>query len=410
MRGPKRGGPVRVALVGYGKQGRQLRSLIDPDVMELVSICDIRPAKQQDALSTAGERWYQDWRRMLNQEHIEAVVIATPLYTHAEIASGCLEAGKHVFCESAMAMDAKGCRQMIQAAQRTGCLLQIGYQEYYDPLHWAAYHNIVRAGMLGDIYTVRGAWHSNNSGRVVSVPDHPSVDPRPWGYASLDQLQNWRLYRRYSNGLTAEWGGPLVSLTNWYLDAVPVSVQATGGIYSFKDGRDVGDHIYATLEYPNGRTATLSLIQSNGFEGSYSQFMGTKGTLIISRDEALLFTEESSRPATIAVAKLNGSQPLLDTSASRAEEASNHSALSGGANVEPGDSRRAFQEELAAFSGAIRTGAPLRSDLAHAFNVAGTCLAIDSAIEKGMPAIPAGLMSASYLVPNGLEKSRSQHV
>lgn len=73
---------------------------------------------------------------------------------------------------------------------------------------------------------------------------------------------------------------------------VPIAVQAKGGTYSYKDDRDVDDHVFATLEYPNGRTATLSVIQSNGFEASYTQFMGTNGTLIIGKDEALFFTEE----------------------------------------------------------------------------------------------------------------------
>jgi predicted dehydrogenase len=391
-------------------QGKNLRSALDPAIMELVAICDIKPTVKQDVASNAGVRWYSDWRRMMQEQNIEAVLIATPLCNHADIATGCLEAGKHAFCETSMAMDVNSCRQMSQAAQKSRRILHIGYQEYYDPLYWAAYHNIIQAGLLGDIHTVKGTWHSYDSGRVKNAMNDVSFDPRPWGYESEDQLRNWRLYRRYSRGLTVEWGGPLVSLMNWFLGAVPVNVQATGGIYSYKDGRDVNDHVYATLDYPNGRTATLSLIQSNGFEGSYTQFMGTRGTLMIGKDLALLFTEAGSRPATVAVAKQNGSQPLLDSSASRTEEASNHAVLTGGGNVEHGGNLEAFQEELNAFCGAIRTGAPLRCDVTHAYDVARTCFAIDAAIEQKMRVRLPSLAVNNHVGIDDMAASESQYV
>jgi predicted dehydrogenase len=382
VRGPARGGPVRAALIGYGKQGRMLRDCMDADLMSLVAICDIRPASDADKAASAGVRWYQDWRRLLKDERIEAVLIATPLWTHAEIATACLKAGKHVLCETAMAGDTAGCRQMMEAAQRNKRILAMGYQDYYEPLYWAAYHNIFKQGILGDVYAIEAARHSYNSGRVESEPDAVSFDPRPWGYASMEQLLNWRLYRQYSAGLMAEWGGALVSLTNWFLEAVPVAVQANGGIFSYKDGRDVDDHVYATLEYPNGRTVTLSLIQSNGLEKSYTQFMGTKGTLILGRDEALLFTKKEANHATVAMAKLNGSQAVMDASASRNEEASNHSVLAGGGSAGQGNGTAAFQQEIAGFCGAIRTGAPFRCDVAHAYDIARTCFAVNDAIRQ----------------------------
>ncbi len=382
VRGPSRGGPVRAALIGYGKQGRMLRGCMNPDLISVVAICDIRPVSESDKAASAGVRWYQNWRRLLKDEHIEAVLIATPLWNHVEIATACLKAGKHVLCETAMASDANGCRQMMEAARQSRRLLAIGYQDYYEPLYWAAYHNIMKQGILGEVYAIEAVWHSYNSGRVENDAGGANFDPRPWGYASLEQLLNWRLYRKYSDGLMGEWGGALVSLTNWFLDAAPVAVQGTGGIYSYNDGRDVDDHVYATLEYPSGRTATLSLIQSNGLEGSYTQFMGTKGTLILGKDEALLFAESETSHATVGMAKLNGSQAVMDASASRNEEASNHSTLAEGRSGGQGDSSAAFENEIAGFCGAIRSGAPLRCDAAHAYATALTCFAVNVAIRQ----------------------------
>lgn len=195
----------------------------------------------------------------------------------------------------------------------------------------------------------------------------------------MDEWLNWRLYRRYSNGLAGEWGGALVAVVNWFFGATPTAVQSTGGIFSYPDGRENADHVYATLEYPAGRTLTLSLIQSNGFGNSYIQFMGTQGTLILSPDEALLFTEQVSRPTSVTTIAVNPSQPVLDTSASRSAEAVNHSTLAQG-SVGISDAGEAFRQEIAAFCGAIRTGAPLPIPLVQAQEVTRASAAIDRGI------------------------------
>src|SRR6185369_14602585 len=79
---------------------------------------------------------------------------------------------------------------------------------------------------------------------------------------------------------------------SWFLDSHPTSVYVSGDIAEYKDGREVYDHVYATFNYPGGRTATFSSIQSNAFDENYEMFMGTKGTLVMTRElEAYLFTE-----------------------------------------------------------------------------------------------------------------------
>lgn len=407
MRGPKRGGPVRAALIGYGAQGKILQASIDPSITNLVAICDIRPLDQTGVAEGQRIKSYQNWQQLLASEQIEAVLVATPPASHAEIAIGCLEAGKHVFCETAIAIDADDSERMMNAARKNQRRLYVGYQDFYQPLYWAAYRNIIKQGLLGDIYTIEAAWHSPTSGRIAVDPGAPSFDPRPWGYASMEQLVNWRLYERYSNGLMGEWGGALVSTINWFLDATPTSVLATGGIYSYQDGRDVADHVYTTLVYPNSRTATLSLIQSNGFEGTYVQFMGTRATLIVGQDEALLFEEDAGKRTTVTTANMNPSQAVVDTSASRSAEASNHSTLA----REPGTGKasrlEAFRQEIASFCGAIRTGAPLRVQPTHARDVLFTCLAVNDAIVRKQMQTPQVLSSAAQ---RGVFKSSGRRI
>lgn len=207
-------------------------------------------------------------------------------------------------------------------------------------------------------------------------------------------------------GLTGECGGGLISLINWFLDATPTFVQATGGIYSYRDGRDVNDHVYATLEYPKGKTAMLSLIQSNGFEGSYVQFMGTKATLIIGQGESLLFLEDQEGPTTVGTATVGGSQPVINASASRRAESASHSRLAHGAGVGQTSNLEAFQYEIAGFCGAIRTGAPLRCSPSHAHNVTLTCLAVNEAIERRTRINPQKLVETAQ--PSRLDVGRRE--
>ena len=169
-------------------------------------------------------RHYADWREMLQKEDVEAVIMAPPLWAHADLAVGCLEAGKHVLCEKMMAWDIEGCERMRAAAERNGKVLEIGYQRNYNPMYQAAYDGIIKTGALGDIYHVRLAWHRNGNWRRKGEPPAPDYDPSKWGYPTFDHLFNWRLYWKYSQGLMAELCSHQVNAANWFL-----GVRAGGG-------------------------------------------------------------------------------------------------------------------------------------------------------------------------------------
>ena len=225
LRGPIPGGPVRVGFVGLGGEGRMLLEQTDPAFADVRAICDINPAQLarcDEVLKTTNRpavRHYAEWKTMVEQEDLEGVVIATPLWTHGDITVGCLEAGKHVLCEKMMAWDVASCERMIDASRRTGRILEIGYQRFYNPVYQAAYEGVVRAGALGDVYFARLAWHRNGNWRRTGTPPAPDYDPSRWGYPSWEHLLNWRLYEKYSRGLLAELGSHQVAVANWFFDA-----------------------------------------------------------------------------------------------------------------------------------------------------------------------------------------------
>jgi predicted dehydrogenase len=99
MKGPLHGGPVKVGFIGLGGEGRVLLAQVDAAFAEVVAIADINPSQLQKAdevlqkTNKPPAHHYEEWRDMLQKENLEAVIIATPLWSHADIVVGCLDAG-----------------------------------------------------------------------------------------------------------------------------------------------------------------------------------------------------------------------------------------------------------------------------------------------------------------------------
>jgi predicted dehydrogenase len=385
VKGPIKGGPVRIAWIGVGAQGRGLLGHSDPAFCDVKALCDINPASLAAADKLLADRkrppakHYTEWKDMLQKEDIEAVVIAVPLWAHAEVAAGCLEAGKHVLCEKMMAYDDAGIQRMLDARNKSGRILEIGYHRNYSTMYTAAYDGVVKAGLLGDVYHARLVWHRNGNWRRKGEPPSPDYDPSRWGYPDFEHLLNWRLYWRYSRGLMAELASHQVNVTNWFFGAVPESVQASGGVYRFKEGgREAYDHVYAIFDYPGGRTVTFSSVESNAFEGHYEIFMGTKGTLILADESDAYFFEEGKGAKSTAIETTpKGTAPVLDASESKSTE-TQRSTVQG--LVKAGS---AYANEVAGFCSSVRTGKPVACGPERAMHSARACTLANEAAEKG---------------------------
>ena len=159
------------------------------------ALCDINPAQLKLADAVLGKnamppaRHYADWREMLQKEDVEAVIMAPPLWAHAELAVGCLDAGKHVLCEErrrpGMSTAANGCGRLPSEAARFSRLV---ISATTTRLYQVVYDGIIKTGTLGDIYHVRLAWHRNGSWRRKGEPPAPDYDPTKWGYPTFDHL------------------------------------------------------------------------------------------------------------------------------------------------------------------------------------------------------------------------------
>ena len=285
--------PVRAAIVGTGNEGCDaMIAQSPPDYLRFVGYCDLRPSNRQRAQKQFAKSYgadagakvkeYPTFDDLCADKSVEAVVIATPLWTHAPLTLQALKAGKHVLCEKLMARTVADAKEMVAVAEREKKVLSIGHQRHYSTL----YHNVlavVQSGVLGEIRHIRALWHRNNTWeypvaqlntaenaaalalatdrtmprRMVGneewvlndgwYPAVPAADRseeslyKKHGYDNVEQLVRWRLYNKTSGGLMAELGSHQLDACSLFLDHVrPVAVSAFGG-HQYYHGRYPSD-------------------------------------------------------------------------------------------------------------------------------------------------------------------------
>lgn len=282
-----------------GTQGRELirAALLDPKV-RFVAVCDPWEYARrygQYYLKNYGmeANTYADFREMLDRERrLDAVVIASPDCVHAEQTVACLEAGRHVYCETPMSNAIEGARAMVRAARATGRLLQIGYQRRSNPryLH-------VRNALLHEARLIGRVVHVDTSWVLALKPDRgwprrqEMADDvlRQHGYDGMEQFRNWRWFRGFSAGLFANLGAHQVDVVGWFLGTAPRSVMAGGA--GAADPDRWHDDVTAVYEYdaPGGAVQVgcrmLTSTRGDG-SGNYEMFLGTEGSLRTSQNPA----------------------------------------------------------------------------------------------------------------------------
>jgi predicted dehydrogenase len=153
---------LRIGFIGCGgiAFGKHLPGMAQQPGVDLVAFCDIIVERAEDAAKQYGTpdaKVYTDYRELLKDESIDAVHVLTPNVSHCEITVAALEAGKHVLCEKPMAINTEEAQKMLDAKNRTGKMLTIGYQ--YRHFHENAIaKKVVDDGWLGDIYYAEASY------------------------------------------------------------------------------------------------------------------------------------------------------------------------------------------------------------------------------------------------------------
>ena len=245
---------VTYGLIGAGARGSfLLNRLQNVDNGRCAAVCDTYQPNLDAALKLAGTKvkGYKDHRELLADHTLDAVLIATPLYRHFDVTRDALLAGKHVFCEKSLVFKPEEIHALrALAAERPRQVIQVGLQRRYSPFYQMA-KLMVDQGMIGTVTHIRAQWHRNGSGR------------RPVKDRALERQINWRFYREYSGGLTAELASHQFDVADWMFGAQPELVCGIGGIDFWKDGRETYDNIQLLFQYPQGRKLVYSAISTN---------------------------------------------------------------------------------------------------------------------------------------------------
>lgn len=291
------GSIARIGIIGSGSRGQFLMNFMakNPKV-EICAICDIYQPSIDAALKIAPKATvYKDYRRLLDDKTIDAVLIATPLDKHYNMVMDAFDAGKHVFCEKSIAYSLDKTYSIYQKYKSSKKVFFVGQQRLFDPRYIKAIEK-VHSGEFGDISAIRTFWHRNNDWRRAI--------PSP----QLDEQINWRLYKKHSKGIMTELACHQLQIGTWALRQIPNVVMGHGAITYWNDGRDVYDNVSCIYVFDNGVKMNFDSVLSNKFYGLEEQILCSKGTV---EPEKSKYYFEEIPPAPAFLQMINDAENAL---------------------------------------------------------------------------------------------------
>ena len=305
-RGDNHGGKIRLGVIGCGRRGRNnLRSVLRlTDDIQVVALSEVfKPNLEETLKMVPDAKIYPDFRDLIADKDIDAVLIATPDHWHAYMSVEACKAGKDVYVEKPISVTVHEGQMMVKAARKYDRVVQVGTQQRSGK-HFAEAKDIVQNGRLGTISFVRTWNYSNLFPEGIGVP--PDTDPpagldwdmwlgpapeRPFNKNRFGvnpyQYAHFRWFWDYAGGMMTDWGIHLLDIVLWAMaEPGPRSICTYGGKYALTDNRETPDTIQATYEFPTF-VCTYENRVANAFSGGQPgygiQFHGTEGTLYVNR-------------------------------------------------------------------------------------------------------------------------------
>jgi|DewCreStandDraft_5_1066085.scaffolds.fasta_scaffold00018_270 predicted dehydrogenase len=335
--------PVRLGVIGCGSMARaHLRNAAAHPAVQLQAYADVREAAAQEFLHTFGGRYATtDPARLLRDEGIDALLIATHHDSHAALAIAAAQAGKHVLIEKPLAMAVEDCRRVEEAVERAGIVLVVGFKLRFAPLVQEA-RRLIERPVLTAGQMVDNRW----------ADTHWAQDPVKGGGNVLSQ------------------GCHTFDLVCYLHRGTPVEVYAAGGTFTHDPATtSVIDTVAATLRFADGTAAAI--IQSDaGLPAFVSKFFFE------------LFDGRLAVQLTDRLHRMTVSGPALAQPRElRAEE------------VAPGQDPEGLAQELGEFVHCVQTGAPpvIGATARDGMRATAIALAIFDSVRTGRPQpLPAG--------------------
>lgn len=289
---------ISVALVGAGERGAVLAEWVNrlatAQNVALRGVCDIWTQRREQGADLIGQ-WtgarpttYRTLGDLCQDDSIDAVVLATPDFQHAPQTKLAVEHGKHVYAEKPFGCDFAQIKAAREAVRASGKVVQLGTFRRSHGVPYAA-RDFVKMNGLGKVtcvemsqplfqqrWRIPGAEHSLTE-RDTDWKEFLSYTPEvPF---DARRYREFRLFWPYSTGIFCQWMSHAIDMVNLVLDAPPLSVVATGGVYLWKDGRTNADTAHCLFEYPGDCLVSYHMRLGNSTNPQDLTFYGTKGAL-----------------------------------------------------------------------------------------------------------------------------------
>ena len=295
---------LQIGVIGCNGMGwSNTMSMLNMKDVDLIAICDVdsnvvkKRLDNYKQLRTNMPVTYADYRELLNNKAVDAVIIGTPDHWHCKMMVDAVQAGKHVYVEKPVANTIEECNLMVAAAKKTGMMVQAGQWQRSGP-HYRKATEIVRSGVLGNIRLVKVWAYQGWMKPVPVLPDGKApdgVDYKSWlGPAPMRPFNpnrfhfNFRWFWDYAGGLMTDWGVHEIDIALYAMNAsAPISVMATGGKLAYPDdASETPDTLQAVFQYEG---FNMLWEHATGIDGGpYGRregvaFIGNNGTLIVDR-------------------------------------------------------------------------------------------------------------------------------
>jgi predicted dehydrogenase len=305
---------INMGFIGIGNRGSQLLGLfMAQKEANIAAFCDIYEPYLMRNREMVEPRWikdmsgqvpkmgevlpgkverYSDFRKLLENKDIDAVVIATPDHWHAVQMISAVNAGKDVYCEKPLTATIHEGRAMVNAQAATGKVVAVGLNRRGNAFYQKLAKEIP-GGKIGKV-TVGKAFRINNmypSGIGRMKPEDPPknfnwdmwLGPRafrPYQYNIAPYKFRW--WVDYSSQM-GNWGVHYMDVIRWMMgEKAPVAISATGGRFAVDDDRTIPDTMDVVFEFASGKLITFSIYEASGgglFQSGEVELRGTKGTL-----------------------------------------------------------------------------------------------------------------------------------
>jgi predicted dehydrogenase len=307
---------VVLGVIGSGSRGTFVMGVFQKDsALRIGAICDVYEPNLENAVAAASKvagnkpRIYRNYKELLADRDVQAVLIATPEHWHYQMVLDALAAGKDVYVEKPLCQTPEQGVKLVEVEARTRNIIQVGMQRRSYDLYQAG-RQIVAGGKLGAVRMVRSWWLNNYLGGAPATKLDGPLDWEQWqGPAAhhpfdANRFRQWRFYSDYAGGILADQGAHVFDGIHMLMGATyPLAVNASGG-KPHKPGVDQPESVVAIAEYPEDFlgvfTVNYAAMQYQLRNDQLNQLDGDRARLDIGREELKVYLKGAEEEPSIS--------------------------------------------------------------------------------------------------------------